>query len=536
MNSQQPRPRQSASQGNIRTPKNYIQENIAKAKEFAKRHQATPMPTTLLGKGRANSQPAPKVGKAVQGEKVQEKPKLVTVREEPKEERPAQRFAEVVFGEKVQTVGMTYGEIAMKKAAFEEDLRRSSPPKTPTSGPNADTGRVSGRPSLDPRQNASKPTTPTSSSQAPAIISTFKPATPIVPSQAVSPAKSAISSITLKQDREAITGKEAMKVEESVFPLPEPRQSLPLSQTYATSRKSWHASQTALQGDQSSTPVAAEAKTAPEELKKSTPKWAIQPSSQKPEETPMQEIRLFEEETTSMVIEENFPPKSLPEPKPMQPPKPSPSPSPFSRQPPSLTPTSVSKPLESKPSVPTPSSLAVPSFAPINASKSPTSVEIQVPAGKSSESKPPTPTPAFLPASQSSSFYPLPPEAPASASKNPEFKPQSPTAAVPSKPPSQSPTPKSILKKSAPISPQPVSLPEEGANTDTSDSDSQHNSQQSDENKVKAMFSTPVQKRKRFNAALLTEFDVPAEAFCDCDVFYDSQVLSQSAKRRKRTR
>jgi len=502
MNSQQPRPRQSASQGNIRTPKNYIQENIARAREFNKKHQATPMPGALPGKGRANSQPAPKLGKAAETQKAQERPRLVTVREEASvsaEERPAQRFAQVVFGEKVQTTGTSYGEIAMKKAAFDEDLRRASPPKTPTSGQNAD----SGRPSLDPRPNPSKPTTPTSSSQVPAIVPTLKSAPSTVPSLAVSPAKSATSSVTPRQGREIVTGSEDMRVEESGFPLPEPRQSLPLSQTY--SRKSWHASQTAVQGEQSSTPVAAEGKAQTEELKRSTPKWAIQASSQKQEETPMQEIRLFEE-ATAMVIEENFPPKSLSEPQSMPPPKASPSPSPFSRQPVALTPVSVSSTLESKAPAQTTTGLA-----PATASKSSVSV--------SGRPEPTTPAASQLPSSVSAS---------------PELK-QSPSPAVTSKPPS--PSPKSILKKSAPISPLPVPLPEvEAANTDASDSDSSHLSQQSDEAKAKAMFSTPVQKRKRFNAALLTEFDVPAEAFSDCDVFYDSQVLSQSAKRRKRTR
>lgn len=236
-----------------------------------------------------------------------------------------------------------------------------------------------------------------------------------------------------------------------------------------------------------------------------------------------------------MVVEESFPPKSpsktpvpppsfashsvlpssikqVPEPKPIEQPRPSPSPSPINRShpffvPSAITPGSISDSQQINPLQTSPSPIRQPP-----ASLTP------VPISKASESKPQDP----LPVSPS----PIDRTAPSVAS----------SAATP-KLPSQPPTPKSILKKSVPVSPQPIPLPEvEAANTDASDSESSHLSQNSDEAKAKAMLTTPVQKRKRLNAALLTEFDVPAEAFSDCDIYYDSQGLSQSAKRRKRTR
>ena len=491
------------------------------------------MPTNLLpGKGRTNSQPAPKLVKVVEGTKKPDKPRLGTVKEELSqsgEERSAQRFAEAVFGEKVPAAGTTYGEIAMKKAAFEEDKRRSSTSKSPTSGQAADTSKGAGRTSIDQCKTPSKPATPTPYSQAPAYVPTPKSATYIATSRPITPAKiPAASSVTPRQDSELPTpGVDAMKVEESGFPLPEPRQSLPLSQTYATNRKSWHASQSAI--DQISTPIAEEVKAKPEESKKSTPKWALPQSSQKPEATPMQEIKLFAEETTPMVVEESFPPKSpsktpvppssfpshsaipssikqVPEPKPIEQPRPSPSPNrphPFFVTS-AIAPGSISDSQQINPLQTSPSPIRQPP-----ASLTP------VPISKVPESDPQNP----LPVSPS----PISRTAPSLASTP--------------KPSSQPPTPKSILKKSVPVSPQPIPLPEvEAANTDASDSESSHPSQNSDEAKAKAMLTTPVQKRKRLNAALLTEFDVPAEAFSDCDIYYDSQALSQSAKRRKRTR
>ena len=157
MNSQPTHSRYSASQGSVRTPKNYIQQNIAKAKEYGKKHQATPMPQS--SKDRTSSQPAPKLGRVL--EVGEGKQGLGTVREETSqsgEKLSGQKFAAVVFGEEVPSTGTSYSELIQKKAVFEEDQRRLSTPKSPAVGQKA-TSSLAATPMLV-NKSASKPTTP----------------------------------------------------------------------------------------------------------------------------------------------------------------------------------------------------------------------------------------------------------------------------------------------------------------------------------------------------------------------------------------
>lgn len=534
MNSQPSRPRHSASQGAIRTPKNYIQENIAKLRDYRKKHQATPMPAT--SKTRTNSQPAPKLSK-VAAEPVQKTstPRLVPVKEENTqsvEKHSAQKLAEVVFGETGHVSGTSYGEIAQKTAEFQEEQRRLS-------GPRASVNSLVSR--------SSQTNTPVQSYHPTAGLSPR----PQAEARPISPMK--------PTPRETTTDTNMM--EDKGFAVQEQRGSIPLSQTYAGSRKSLQASQSALNAGRE-TPMVGNVQI--EEGKKSTPQWAVQTSSHQTKEqegSPMQEVKLFEGQPTPMVIEENFPPKSpvqshltsaSPQPRKTLLPPPSSSPSvPVIDSKLAGLPVSYSPKPQSK--TPSPVSIVQPSMSAVEPqtvpSKSPTPISIVHPpmsVMESRTSKTPSPVPLVHPPMSVPQTIPSKSPTPVSALHPPMTVSEPIALEVPTVPSPISQfaangtssrgsiTPKSILRKS--VSPKTAtSLPEvEGANTDASDSELPRPA--TDESLVDKILATPVQKRKRFNAALLTEFDVPVEALSECEAIYDAEALSLSAKRRKKGR